>query len=113
VLLRGEVGQIYNVGTGQEMTNLEMVDIVLETVGQDRHLIRHVTDRPGHDRRYSMNVEKLEALGWAPRYTPGQAVAEAVRWYMANRGWWEPIRTGEFQDYYRRQYAERLKDPSS
>ncbi|MEF2278948.1 dTDP-glucose 4,6-dehydratase [Deinococcus sp. YIM 134068] len=108
VLLRGGVGEVYNVGTGREMTNLEMVDIVLRTLGKDHSLVRHVADRPGHDRRYSMNVDKLRALGWEPRYDPRQAVAEAARWYAENRAWWEPIRNGEFREYYDRQYAERL-----
>ncbi|MFB9995365.1 dTDP-glucose 4,6-dehydratase [Deinococcus oregonensis] len=108
VLLRGEIGQVYNVGTGREMTNLEMVDIVLQTLGKEQSLIRHVLDRPGHDRRYSMNVDKLRALGWEPRYEPRQAVAEAVRWYQDNQDWWAPIRSGEFRDYYEKQYAERL-----
>ena len=108
VLLRGQVGEVYNVGTGREMTNLEMVDIVLSTLGKDRGLLRHVADRPGHDRRYSMNVDKLRGLGWEPRYDPRQAVAEAARWYAGNEGWWAPIREGEFQAYYQRQYAARL-----
>ena len=108
VLLRGEIGEVYNVGTGREMTNLEMVDIVLETLGKDHSLVKHVTDRPGHDRRYSMNVDKLRALGWAPKYDPRQAVAEAARWYAENHWWWEPIRSGEFREYYAKQYAERL-----
>ncbi|MBB6097615.1 dTDP-glucose 4,6-dehydratase [Deinobacterium chartae] len=108
VLERGVTGEVYNVGTGREMTNLEMVDIVLETLGASRDLVRHVTDRPGHDRRYSMNVDKLRALGWEPRYDPRQAVAEAARWYAENRWWWEPIRAGNFQEYYARQYGKRL-----
>ena len=113
VLLRGEIGQVYNVGTGREMTNLEMVDIVLETLGKNHDLVRHVTDRPGHDRRYSMNVDKLKALGWQPKYDPKQAVAEAARWYADNAWWWEPIRSGEFRAYYDRQYAERLAGQTS
>lgn len=110
VLLKGEIGEVYNVGTGREMTNLEMVDIVLDTLGKSHGLVKHVTDRPGHDRRYSMNVDKLKALGWEPKYNPRQAVAEAARWYEGNRWWWEPIRSGEFREYYNRQYAERLAD---
>ena len=108
VLLKGEIGEVYNVGTGREMTNLEMVDIVLDTLGKEHSMVRHVTDRPGHDRRYSMNVDKLRALGWEPKYDPRQAVAEAAKWYVENRWWWEPIRSGEFREYYDRQYAERL-----
>ncbi|WP_407541327.1 dTDP-glucose 4,6-dehydratase [Deinococcus radiomollis] len=108
VLLHGKIGEVYNVGTGHEMTNLEMVDIVLATLGKSHDLVRHVTDRPGHDRRYSMNVDKLRGLGWQPKYDPKQAVAEAAKWYEGNRQWWEPIRSGEFREYYNAQYAERL-----
>lgn len=108
VLMKGVIGEVYNVGTGREMTNLEMVDIVLDTLGKGRELIRHVADRPGHDRRYSMNVDQLKTLGWQPRYDPKEAVAEAAKWYADNRAWWEPIRSGEFREYYERQYAERL-----
>lgn len=108
VLLRGESGQVYNVGTGEEITNREMARIVLETLGGNQGLVRHVADRPGHDRRYAMNVDKLRALGWEPGCGPREAVARAARWYAANRWWWEPIRGGEFRSYYRRQYAHRL-----
>ncbi|AZI42074.1 dTDP-glucose 4,6-dehydratase [Deinococcus psychrotolerans] len=108
VLLKGIIGEVYNVGTGREMTNLEMVDIVLETLGKEHTSVKHVTDRPGHDRRYSMNVDKLKALGWQPKYDPKQAVAEAAKWYAENQAWWEPIRSGEFREYYNKQYAERL-----
>ncbi|THF87258.1 dTDP-glucose 4,6-dehydratase [Deinococcus sp. KSM4-11] len=108
VLLHGQMGEVYNVGTGREMTNLEMVDIVLDTLGADHMLVRHVADRPGHDRRYSMNVDKLCGLGWAPQFDPKHAVAEAVKWYEDNRWWWEPIRRGVFREYYDRQYADRL-----
>jgi len=108
VLERGVLGEVYNVGTGREMTNLEMVEIILDTLGKPRNLIRHVADRPGHDRRYSMNVDKLGGLGWKPLYDPHEAVAEAARWYAASRWWWEPIRIGEFRKYYEQQYAARL-----
>lgn len=110
VLLRGQLGEVYNVGTGREMTNLKMVEIVLDTLGAPHDLVRHVADRPGHDRRYSMNVDKLKSLGWEPRYAPREAVAEAARWYAENRWWWEPIRSGEFRAYYRRQYGARLTE---
>ncbi|PYE55909.1 dTDP-glucose 4,6-dehydratase [Deinococcus yavapaiensis] len=113
VLQHGRLGEVYNVGTGREMTNMEMVEIVLDTLGASRDLIRHVADRPGHDRRYSMNVDKLRALGWQPRFDPREAVAEATRWYAENRAWWEPIRSGEFRAYYERQYAERLARANS
>lgn len=110
VLQKGEIGQVYNVGTGRDMTNLEMAEIVLDTLGKPRSLIRHVADRPGHDRRYSMNVGKLESLGWRASFEPSQAVAATVQWYAANRWWWEPLRTDQFRAYYDKQYGARLAE---
>ncbi|UQN09544.1 dTDP-glucose 4,6-dehydratase [Deinococcus sp. QL22] len=110
VLLRGTAGEIYNVGTGQDITNLEMVDVILGTLGKDRCLIEHVTDRPGHDRRYSLNVSKLHALGWAAQYTCQQAIAETARWYAGHAEWWQPIRNGTFRQYYQEHYGQRLPD---
>lgn len=110
VLLCGELGEVYNVGTGNEMTNLEMVDIILSTINAPDSLKKHVEDRAGHDRRYSMNVDKLRGLGWEPRYHPREAVAQAAEWYSQNKWWWEPIRNGEFKEYYEKQYAQRLAE---
>ena len=107
VLQHGVLGEVYNVGTGKEMTNLEMVEILLDAVGKPRSLIQHVEDRQGHDRRYCMNVDKLMALGWEPEYTHAEAIRETVRWYVDNRWWWEPIRSGEFKEYYQRLYGNR------
>jgi dTDP-glucose 4,6-dehydratase len=99
VLEKGILGEVYN---------LEMAEIVLQTLRKPRTLIRHVTDRPGHDRRYCMNVDKLRALGWRPEMAPPRAVEQAVRWYADNRWWWEPLRAEGFQAYYSRQYGQRL-----
>lgn len=107
VLHRGVIGEAYNIGTGHEMTNLAMVEILLDELGKPRSLIRHVEDRQGHDRRYSLNVGKIMALGWEPDYTPEEAIRATVRWYVENRWWWEPIRSGEFQQYYDRVYGNR------
>ncbi len=107
VLHRGEPGQVYNVGTGEEIENLEMVEIILDTLGKPRSLVQFVEDRPGHDRRYAMDISKMRALGWAPRHTPREAVAKAVRWYVENAWWWRPIKEGEFQEYYERVYGKR------
>jgi len=112
VLQNGVLGEVYNVGTGREMTNREMVEIVLESLNKPRDLIRFVEDRPGHDRRYSMNVNKLRTLGWEPKYDPKNAVAEAARWYADNEAWWGPLRKGDFDAYYSRQYAQRLETAS-
>ena len=107
VLHQGQLGEAYNIGTGQEITNLEMVEILLDELGKPRSLIQHVEDRQGHDRRYSLNVDKIRALGWEPAHTCEEAIRKTVRWYVENRWWWEPIRQGEFQEYYQRVYGQR------
>ncbi len=111
VLHKGELGEIYNVGTGEEITNMAMTEIVLETLGKPRSLIKHVEDRAGHDRRYALDVSKLQALGWESRHSCAEAVAKTVRWYAENEGWWRPIKSGNlYQAYYRQQYGKRMKD---
>ncbi len=107
VLHRGLLGEIYNIGTGAEMENLRMVEIMLDELGKPSSLIRHVEDRPGHDRRYCLNVDKLRALGWQARRTHEEAIRATVRWYVANEWWWRKIKSGEFKEYYRRLYGER------
>ena len=109
ILLQGRVGEVYNIGTGAEMTNLGMVEILLDELGKPRSLIQHVEDRLGHDRRYSLDVSKTLALGWEPEYTPEEAIRATARWYRDNRWWWQPIRDGEFKDYYDTVYAGRKK----
>ena len=107
ILQEGEIGEAYNIGTGFEMTNLAMVEILLDELDRPRSLIQHVEDREGHDRRYSLDVGKMMALGWEPEYTPEKAIRATVRWYRDNEWWWQPIRAGEFQDYYNRVYGNR------
>lgn len=107
VLHEGKIGEVYNIGTGVEMSNLQMVEILLDELGKGRELIQHVEDRQGHDRRYCMNVNKLLALGWEPDYTHEEAIRATVRWYVNNPQWWEPIRNGEFKEYYQRVYGNR------
>jgi len=108
VVHQGKLGEIYNVGTGGEMENLAMVEILLDELGKPRSLIQHVTDRPGHDRRYCLNVDKLKALGWQPRHTHEQAIRATVRWYVENEWWWRPIKSGErYREYYQKNYGER------
>jgi dTDP-glucose 4,6-dehydratase len=108
VLREGEPGQVYNIGGGNERENLEITRLIVELTDADPSLVRHVTDRPGHDRRYSLDSTKLRGLGWEPRRAFEDGLAETVEWYRANREWWEPIKSGEYVEYYRRQYAERL-----
>ncbi len=108
VLREGRAGEAYNVG-GEERENLAVVERILALTGADRSLVRHVADRPGHDRRYSVDSAKLRALGWAPtRSFDEGGLEETIDWYRANRAWWEPIKRGEYRAFYERQYADRL-----
>src|SRR5712692_2002504 len=107
VLREGAAGHIYNVG-GAEHENLELTHSILELTGADPALVRHVDDRPGHDRRYSLDDSKLRSLGWSPGHTLDAGLAETVAWYRDHRAWWEPIKSGEYRKYYEKQYAERL-----
>ena len=107
VLHKGQLGEIYNVGTGGEMENLVMVEILLDELDKPKSLIQHVEDRPGHDRRYCLNVDKLKALGWQPAYSHEEALRATARWYVANEWWWGKIKSGEFKEYYRKLYGDR------
>jgi dTDP-glucose 4,6-dehydratase len=107
VLREGEPGGVYNVG-GEERENLDVIERIVDLTGADPALVRHVDDRPGHDRRYSVDSTRVRALGWEPRHELEAGLAETVGWYRENRAWWEPIKSGEYLDYYKRQYAERL-----
>lgn len=113
VLHRGKIGEAYNVGTGQEMENLQMVEILLNSLQRPHHLIRHVADRPGHDRRYSLNVNKIRALGWEPEHSPAEAIQLTAHWYQQNEWWWRKIKNGEYRAYYEKQYGQRLREANS
>ena len=108
VLREGEPGGVYNVGGGEEVENRDLTARILELTGADESLVRHVEDRPGHDRRYSLDTTRLRSLGWTPLRTLADGLPETVAWYRDNRDWWEPIKSGEYLEYYRRQYAARL-----
>jgi dTDP-glucose 4,6-dehydratase len=108
VLRRGEAGEAYNI-SGQERENMEVVRQILTLTGASPDLVRHVEDRPGHDRRYSVDASKLRGLGWSPQQSfDGGGLAETVEWYRENRDWWEPIKSGDYKRYYEQQYAARL-----
>ncbi len=109
VLHEGAIGETYNIGTGIEVENLTMIGILLDALDRPRSLIRHVADRPGHDRRYSLDISKITALGWQPRHTPEEAIIETAHWYRDNEWWWRKIKSGEFRKYYEAQYGERLR----
>jgi len=107
-LRKGARGNVYNIG-GQERQNMEVVRRILTLTGASPDLVRHVADRPGHDRRYSVDSSKLRDLGWAPRHSfDAGGLEETVEWYRDNREWWEPIKSGDYKRYYEQQYAARL-----
>lgn len=109
VLHHGAPGAIYNVGGEHELHNIEVTRFILKTLGKPESLIRFVADRPGHDRRYALTNDKIRAeLGWTPQHSFEQAMTETIRWYQQNEWWWRKIKTGEYLEYYKRQYAERL-----
>lgn len=113
VLRRGQPGEAYNVGAGNERENLEVARTILELLGKPESLIQPVADRPGHDRRYSLDSTKLRALGWAPRHDFLAAMELTVEWYQKNEWWWRKLKSGEYLAYYRRNYEERaaLRSP--
>jgi dTDP-glucose 4,6-dehydratase len=108
VLRHGQLGEIYNLGTGVETTNLEMTKLILKLVGKPESLIQPITDRPGHDRRYALDCRKVQALGWKNQYNFEQAIEATVKWYLDNEAWWRKIKSGDhYRVYYQRQYAGR------
>jgi dTDP-glucose 4,6-dehydratase len=108
VLEHGAQGEVYNAGGPDECPNIEVVKRIIELTGADESLIEYVTDRPGHDRRYSLSSEKVRALGWEPQVRFAEGLEQTVTWYRDNAWWWEPIRSGDYRSYYERQYGRSL-----
>lgn len=108
ILERGEAGVVYNVGGPDEKPNLDVVQRILELTGRDESLITYVSDRLGHDRRYSLSAERTEALGWKAAVGFDEGIERTVGWYRDNEAWWGPIRSGEYREYYERQYGKKL-----
>jgi dTDP-glucose 4,6-dehydratase len=108
VLEHGVPGEVYNAGGPDEQANIDVVRRIVELTGASQSQIEHVTDRPGHDRRYSLSSEKVRALGWTPQVRFDDGLASTVAWYRENAWWWEPIRSGEYRAYYERQYGRAL-----
>ena len=108
VLHRGKFGEIYNVGAGNEQENITITSTILKLLNKSTDLIKYVTDRPGHDRRYSVNIKKLISLGWQPQKNFQQALKETVQWYKKNENWWRKIK--EQQDEYKRFYAVQYEN---
>jgi dTDP-glucose 4,6-dehydratase len=93
VLERGRAGEVYNIGGDGELTNIEVVKMILSELKKPDSLIKYVQDRLGHDRRYAIDSSKTQKeLGWAPKHRPAQGIKETIAWYVANRAWWEPLR---------------------
>jgi dTDP-glucose 4,6-dehydratase len=109
VLQKGTPGEAYNVGGPDEEENLHVVHRILELTGRDESLIEHVTDRPGHDRRYSLSSDKVRGLGWEPLTRFEDGLPKTVDWYRDNEWWWAPIRSGEYREYYERHYGRSLR----
>ena len=106
VLRKGALGEVYNIGGGNEVRNLALTRQILELLGKSPELIRFVADRPGHDRRYSIDCGKLQALGWRPATPFETGLERTVSWYRDNPPWWRKIKSGEWREYYEQQYQE-------
>jgi dTDP-glucose 4,6-dehydratase len=107
-LEHGDDGAIYNIGGGNPRTNLEITQLLVDLCGRsfETH-VRHVTDRPGHDRRYALDCSKIRKLGWSPRHEFSVALSNTVCWYRENEAWWRPLKGADFNAYYVRQYSGR------
>ena len=107
VLHKGSVGEVYNIGGNNEKANIEIVKLIIETLGKSEKLIKYVKDRPGHDRRYAIDNTKITSeLGWRPVYTFEKGIKETIKWYLDNTEWIENIVSGEYVKYYERMYME-------
>lgn len=110
VLREGEAGEIYNIGGGAERHNVDVIEIVLNELDAPRDFVTHVTDRQGHDRRYSLDTTKIRGLGWRPQHAFDEGLRSTVAWYRGNRAWWEPLKRDDgYRGYYERNYAFRQR----
>lgn len=109
IIHSGRVGEVYNIGGHNERTNLEVVKTILKALGKPESLIHYVTDRPGHDLRYAIDPKKLETeLGWKPEYNFDTGIAQTIDWYLTHKDWWEHIINGEYTEYVKEMYGNRL-----
>ena len=109
VIHKGRPGEVYNIGGHNERTNNEIVHLIVEKLGVSKDLIKYVADRPGHDRRYAIDPTKIMTeLGWKPQYTFETGIVETIQWYIDNQEWWKNIKSGEYMNYYQKQYGDKL-----
>jgi dTDP-glucose 4,6-dehydratase len=110
VLHKGNTGEIYNISSNVEKTNLEITDVILKNLNKPESLIEHVKDRPAHDRRYSLNADKIrKELGWEPEVSFEQGMKLTIDWYTKNKEWWQKVKSGEYLKYYEAHYLKREK----
>lgn len=107
ILHKGVKGEVYNIGTGARISNIELTKKIISLVGADEGMIEFVKDRPGHDVRYAVNAEKLTGLGFSPTVSFDEGLKKTVDWYRQNREWWKTLKSGEYLEYYKRQYETR------
>ena len=108
ILQKGRVGEVYNVGGHNEMKNIDIVKLICKALGKPESLIHHVTDRKGHDRRYAIDPTKIhEELGWLPETKFADGIKKTIQWYLDHEDWWQPIISGEYQQYYQKMYGSR------
>ena len=108
IIHNGKVGEVYNVGGHNEMANIDIVKLILKELGKSEDLITYVTDRAGHDRRYAIDPTKIHNdLGWLPETKFADGIVKTIKWYLENESWWQPIVSGEYQNYYQKMYGDK------
>jgi len=105
---KGKVGEVYNIGGGNEKKNIEITKLILKNLKKPESLIKYVEDRPAHDRRYSLNFDKIKKLGYKPSENFEELLDKTIEWYVKNKEWWQKIKSGRFKKYYIKQYGKRL-----
>lgn len=108
IMTNGVLGQIYNIGGGNEMQNIEITRLILDHISKPEGLIRFVEDRKGHDQRYALSINKLRQLGWEPKHDFSDGLRTTIDWYVSNNNWWRKIKSGEFREYYEQTYNLRV-----
>ncbi|PIZ99033.1 MAG: dTDP-glucose 4,6-dehydratase [Candidatus Komeilibacteria bacterium CG_4_10_14_0_2_um_filter_37_10] len=107
IIEKGQVGETYNIGTGDRCDNLTMAKLILQLLNKDESYINYIADRPGHDWRYAINNDKIKALGWQPQIELTPGITNLIQWYQDNKWWWQPIKSGEYLNYYNQQYGNK------